>query len=228
MTSYTIPPNTRAVGTGNPPQDMDNTANILSMLTGQATGNTFTQSYTALPWFNVITYGADPTGATDSTTAIQNALNAANSAGGGVVYFPAGTYQISSALTIYNNITLTGDNRQVSVIEQTSTTAHGLSWSGNNLQYVTIKNLQLLGPNSGSGIGINLNNLAGGANPNIIGCHFIDLLVQEFGGDGIAASILIVSQFDNVIVASCGGDGFSLTGGVNTSVVFNAAMLMVV
>ncbi len=41
------------------------------------------------------TYGADKAGNSDSTVAIQNAINAAQTAGGGVVYLPAGTYQIS-------------------------------------------------------------------------------------------------------------------------------------
>jgi hypothetical protein len=45
--------------------------------------------------YNVVTgYGADPTGSTDSTVAIQNAINAASTAGGGIVWMPAGTYQI--------------------------------------------------------------------------------------------------------------------------------------
>ena len=39
--------------------------------------------------------GADPTGATDSTTAIQTALDAVGNAGGGVVLLPPGTYRIS-------------------------------------------------------------------------------------------------------------------------------------
>lgn len=43
----------------------------------------------------VAAYGADPTGTIDSTTAIQNAINAAASAGGGIVWLPAGTYRIS-------------------------------------------------------------------------------------------------------------------------------------
>lgn len=57
---------------------------------------------TATPdWINVAssTYGADPTGANDSTTAFRNAIAAATSAGGGVVYIPAGTYAISDTLT---------------------------------------------------------------------------------------------------------------------------------
>jgi Endopolygalacturonase len=48
------------------------------------------------PIHNVVTgYGADPTGATDSTAAIQAAIDAAGAAGGGVVYLPAGTYKVA-------------------------------------------------------------------------------------------------------------------------------------
>lgn len=47
------------------------------------------------PLFDVVTYGADPTGAADSTVAIQAAINAATAAGGGVVFLPAGEFRIS-------------------------------------------------------------------------------------------------------------------------------------
>ena len=51
--------------------------------------------------------GVDPTGATDSTTGIQNALNAL---GNNVsIYFPAGTYLVTSTITISNQrVTLIG------------------------------------------------------------------------------------------------------------------------
>jgi hypothetical protein len=39
-------------------------------------------------------YSADRTGAVDATAAIQSAIQAAQSAGGGVVYLPAGTYRV--------------------------------------------------------------------------------------------------------------------------------------
>jgi len=42
--------------------------------------------------FNVVDYGADPTGAVDSTVSINNAFAACESAGAGTVLFPAGTY----------------------------------------------------------------------------------------------------------------------------------------
>ena len=66
------------------------------------------------PIYNVLAYGADPSGAANSTNAIQNAINAAQSAGGGVVYLPTGTYLVAlngnSCLRItQSNIVLRGD-----------------------------------------------------------------------------------------------------------------------
>lgn len=70
------------------------------------------------PVFDVTAHGADPTGAADSTTAIQNAINAATAAGGGVVWLPAGTYRLSPqgansyALRLAaNNLVLRGAGR---------------------------------------------------------------------------------------------------------------------
>lgn len=55
---------------------------------------------------NVTDYGADPSGAMDSTAAIQNAIN--NARMGQVVYVPAGTYKISGNITPRSNVTLRG------------------------------------------------------------------------------------------------------------------------
>ncbi len=47
------------------------------------------------PVFDVVAdFGADPSGDTRSTTAIQDAIDAAADAGGGVVYLPPGTYRV--------------------------------------------------------------------------------------------------------------------------------------
>ena len=45
---------------------------------------------------NVLDFGADPSGVTDSTTAIQNAINYAGNQG--VIYFPKGTFLLSATL----------------------------------------------------------------------------------------------------------------------------------
>jgi Pectate lyase superfamily protein/F5/8 type C domain len=63
---------------------------------------------------SVLSYGADPTGQTDSTTAIQNAINAGNAAGK-AVYIPPGNYTVTAHL-IVNNVTLTGAGEWYSVL----------------------------------------------------------------------------------------------------------------
>jgi hypothetical protein len=69
-------------------------------------------------WFSIADFGAvaDATGVsgvgTDNTTAIQRALDAANLAGGGVVFIPPGKFRkadnANSELTIYSNTTIMG------------------------------------------------------------------------------------------------------------------------
>jgi hypothetical protein len=60
---------------------------------------------------SVIDYGATGNGVTDDTAAIQAAINAVGATGGGL-YFPTGTYKITSGLTVANRMFIqgTGDN----------------------------------------------------------------------------------------------------------------------
>jgi hypothetical protein len=50
--------------------------------------------------FNVLDYGATGNGSTDDRAACQAAINAAVAAGGGAVYFPAGTYILNSVASL--------------------------------------------------------------------------------------------------------------------------------
>ena len=52
-------------------------------------------------------YSADPTGAADSTTALQTAVNAA-SAQGKVLWIPSGSYKLTDQINIPNNVTIQG------------------------------------------------------------------------------------------------------------------------
>ena len=55
-------------------------------------------------------YSADATGAADATAAIQRALDAAASGGGGVVYLPAGTYRVAPSEGATAALRVEGDN----------------------------------------------------------------------------------------------------------------------
>jgi len=75
-------------------------------------------------------FSADPTGATDSTSAIQSAINAAGAAGGGVVYLPAGAYRLSvsgsQALLIdKSGVVLRGAGRDQTFLVNTTTSMRG-------------------------------------------------------------------------------------------------------
>ena len=75
-------------------------------------------------WLNVVTqFGADPTGVADSTTAIQNAINALSATAGGVVYLPAGTFKVTTTLTVNSLLYayVQGDGRWATTIKFTGT-----------------------------------------------------------------------------------------------------------
>lgn len=59
--------------------------------------------------FNVLEYGADPTGVASSRSAIQNAIDDAETAGGGIVIIPAGTYLSDARINLRSNVTVRGE-----------------------------------------------------------------------------------------------------------------------
>lgn len=61
--------------------------------------------------YNVLDYGADRTGAQDSTKAIQRAIYDCYDAGGGTVWLPAGTYRVSDTIEVHAFCTVRGDRR---------------------------------------------------------------------------------------------------------------------
>lgn len=144
-----------------------------------ATANTATPD-----WINVVAspYGADPTGANDSTTAFTNAIAAAASAGGGVVYIPAGTYTISSTLTCTTvPVYFVGDGAWATVISFSGTgdcfRIYDGSTYGNRKKF------------AGGFVGITIDGTKAGAKS--AGLHVgdllqyeLDLTVQNFYGTG--------------------------------------------
>jgi hypothetical protein len=86
-------------------------------------------------------YDADSTGVNDSTTAIQNAVNAASAANEGV-YIPQGTYTVSQPIDV-NNVTIEGAGEWY-----TKLTGSDVEFSGNQnpaSTNVNVSNLSLFG-----------------------------------------------------------------------------------
>jgi hypothetical protein len=99
--------------------------------------------------FDVKDYGAKGDGSTDDTSSINSAIAAANSASGGTVFFPVGTYIVSSPLTtLGGNVAVAGVGGNSSAIKLAS------GWSGTTVfnltnNYNLIEKLYFIGgPNS--------------------------------------------------------------------------------
>jgi hypothetical protein len=82
-------------------------------------------------------YNADDTGSSDSTQALQNAINAASSSGQ-TVYLPQGTYTISQPLNV-NNVTVEGAGEWY-----TTLTGSNVEFAGNGGN-INISNLAIFG-----------------------------------------------------------------------------------
>lgn len=94
------------------------------------------QGYRAI---TVLDFGADPTGVTDSTTAINNAL--ASLTGGGSLYFPTGTYKTTGQILCLNaNVTVYGDG-EASLINFANAKCFNTNANG-----VRFRNIWLQGP----------------------------------------------------------------------------------
>ena len=99
--------------------------------------------------FSVKDFGAIGNGITDDTSAIQATINAVNVAGGGEVFFPRGTYKITSALVmdtgIYTQgISLRGVGRN-SIISQTGAGQDAIKFSTTQfLQNSSLRDLQII------------------------------------------------------------------------------------
>jgi len=95
-------------------------------------------------------FGAVGDGSTDDTVAIQAAITQVVNSGGGTVFFPAGTYNVSSTITVGNNVTLSGTGVKGSFIQVTSASINVLNITGsytgvNNLGFKTTQTAQTAG-----------------------------------------------------------------------------------
>lgn len=115
---------------------------------------------------NVKAYGATGDGSTDDTSAINSAIAVLNAGTGeGVLYFPQGTYKVTSALTtITGTATICGDGgsgtaadvyaNPVTEVQQTSATANlfTIQRSGTTIRDIALTNISGTTPSAGAGV----------------------------------------------------------------------------
>lgn len=159
--------------------------------------------------FVVIGPGVDPLGATDSTAAIQAVIDSLP-VGGGIVWFPAGHFKITSALNIRSNITFVGAGEQSTFIEQVTVGAHGIA--GVDLWHVGLRDLHITGPGQGvggAGDGVNFSLSGTGGNATFY-VDMSNVYIEKFGRDGLSIQTPIVSSFKRVITFRSGRHGQNL------------------
>lgn len=107
-------------------------------------------------FFNVKSsaYGAVGDGAADDTAAIQAAISAAVLSGGGVVYFPAGTYRITGHIDITSNIQLLGCGPGTSTINIDHATENGFRFTTGAADAVIVRGLRIRASQANSGVHI--------------------------------------------------------------------------
>jgi hypothetical protein len=104
----------------------------------------------------VLITGADPTGAADSSAAIQEALNAAGKLNqGGSVYVPPGKYLINTTLAPVSGVRLYGDSRTAAKVFSTTVPVFNMG-PVTTLQAVEIDHLFLAAANADIFTGANI------------------------------------------------------------------------
>ncbi|HXL92958.1 MAG TPA: choice-of-anchor D domain-containing protein, partial [Streptosporangiaceae bacterium] len=159
-------------------------------------------------------YDADPTGTTDSTTAIQDAINAAEAAGTGV-YLPQGTYLVSSQLNV-NDVTVTGAGPWYTEITGTDAGFSGNQSPASN--DVTVSNLSIFGNvNDRVDSDSDVNGFNGGFSNSTISNVWIQNTKVGIWVDGPCTNLTITG----VRIQDTTADGVNFDGGVTSSIVEN-------
>jgi hypothetical protein len=163
---------------------------------------------------SVLSFGADPSGHTDSTTAIQNAINA-GSAQGKAVYIPPGNFVVTAHL-IVNDVTLTGAGEWYSVLAGNDVGVYG-TYSPNPSTNVHLSNFAIFGE---------VTDRVDSADVNGIGGALADSTINNVWIQHTKVGMWLTGPFDNLQISNVRiqdttADGINFDGGITNSSVTN-------
>lgn len=167
--------------------------------------------------YNVVTdFAAAGNGVANDTTALQSAINAASTAGGGTVYLPRGTYNVTN-LRLKSRVVLEGAGMGGTVIQGTDSTKSVLEANGTTCNFAQIRNLTVLGSGTGSN---NHGIYTTSVTDEVYMFRMEHVEVKDCGGKGIFFDAMFSLSFNDVFVSNCGDNLFDLKGG-NTIALYN-------
>lgn len=214
-----------------------------SSITSSAAGDAEQISYTA-PYSNSVAtnvelklaqtisvkdFGAVGDGVQNDTTAVQNAINAAPV--GSTVYFPAGTYLVTDAITINKSLVIRGAGpgsfvadtggsylKQNNVAKNGFTlvpTVGGYAFGQWGIVDVHFFDMAILGPSTGSRAvyGIGVDTTVNGGNYHVRECTFNNLNIRYFATAVNLTGICYLNDFNGGCFSYC-NNGFELLKGL--------------
>jgi Pectate lyase superfamily protein/F5/8 type C domain len=163
---------------------------------------------------SVLSYGADPSGQTDSTTAIQSAINA-GSAEGKAVYIPPGNFLVTAHL-IVNNVTLTGAGEWYSELAGNGVGVFG-NMPPNPSTNVHLSDFAILGQVNARVDAEDYMGIGGGLQNSTIS----DLLIEHTQAGIWMTGPFTNLKISNVRIQDTVADGINFDGGVTDSSITN-------
>jgi hypothetical protein len=139
--------------------------------------------------YNVQGYGAKGDGVSDDTAAVQAAINAANTAGGGIVFFPPGTY-LCGRLTMYSKIILMGTGKALSIIKMKSGTNADFLTTSSSLSNFGFRDLTFDGNNANNTSGAGL--VLSGTDISVFNCEIANF--PAYGIYGVSGNRLYIKN----------------------------------
>lgn len=186
-------------------------------------------------WFNVKDYGATGDGSTDDTTAIQDAIDAAEAVvatqGGATVFFPHGSYLVSSTLTVRtSNVNIqgsgsSGDTNLVGDAKGCGSMLTPAAAFADGTYVLDMTSTDVTSPHAGNQIrNIRIGKVATLSN-TVHGLHYgayrgvvEDVFIDSVSGNGMVLEgktgwNIYETKVNRVQIRGCGGDGMQLIAG---------------